>query len=112
MRIYPDRSGNGMGAAFVDQVESQGVLTGVGSGQVAIMNGMTNIQLSGTFVATVIPERSLNNGVTWNQLTAGGYPLSFSAPCSEYIDEPEPGAQYRWRCTAYTSGQIGYRISR
>lgn len=69
-----------------------------------------NITLSGTFVGTVIVERSFD-GSTFHPLTALGASISFTAACSETFEEPEVGVQIRLRCSSYTSGTIDYRLS-
>jgi hypothetical protein len=70
-----------------------------------------NFSLWGTFVGTVIVDRSFDGGTTWLPLTALGTSISFTAPCSEVFEEPEDGVIYRVRCSAYTSGTINYRLS-
>ena len=70
-----------------------------------------NFSLWGTFVGTVIPERSFDSGTTWLPYTALGTAISFTAPCSETFEEPEKGVLWRVRCSAYTSGTINYRLS-
>lgn len=69
-----------------------------------------NVSLWGTFVGTVVVERNLD-GTNWLPLTALGSSISFTGPVSEVFDESETGAQYRLRCSAYTSGTINYRMS-
>lgn len=69
-----------------------------------------NITLSGTFVATVVPERSFDNGATWHPLTALGEAISFTAPVSETFEESEAGVSIRLSCT-WTSGTVTYRLS-
>lgn len=71
-----------------------------------------NLSVWGTFVGTVIVERSFDSGTTWLPLTASGVSLfNFVAPASEITEEPEYGVQYRFRCSAFGSGTINYRIS-
>jgi hypothetical protein len=71
-----------------------------------------NVTLRGTFVATVRLERSFDDGVTWDPLTAAGTPMFvFTGPASEIQEEPEEGVLYRLNCTAYTSGTVDYRLS-
>ena len=67
------------------------------------------IQISGTFVGTVVLERSLDDGVTWLQPTLGtGFSSQWTAPASQDFSVTEFGNLYRFRCTAYTSGTINY----
>lgn len=70
-----------------------------------------NVSLWGVFVGTVQVERTFDQGATWLPLTDLGSPVTFAAPCTEVLDEPEPGVAYRVNCTSYTSGTINYRIS-
>lgn len=106
-----DLGGNGMGVGFMNQANVSGSLSAVGASSPAHVRGMFNVGLNGTFVATLELQRSLDNGVTWNDLTAMGFETPFTGPCQEIYDEPENQAMYRWNCTAYTSGTINYRIS-
>lgn len=66
---------------------------------------IVNVSLSGTWVATVLVERSFNNGVTW--LTVA----SHTANVEEQHTEQEPGVMYRLRCSAFTSDTVVFRIS-
>lgn len=68
-----------------------------------------NLSITGTFVAMFILERSFD-GVNWEVCTAGGTYISFSAPLSEVISDPEFNVRYRIRVTSYTSGTINYRF--
>jgi hypothetical protein len=71
-----------------------------------------NVSLWGTFVATVILERSFDGGATYLPLTALGSPIgTFSGPISEVWEEHEPNVKYRLRCSAFTSGTVNYRLS-
>jgi hypothetical protein len=72
-----------------------------------------NAQITGTFVGTFRIERSLDAGVTWAPMTSNGTGIaSFTGPASEILAaEPEWGAIYRWKCTAYTSGTGAVRLS-
>jgi len=69
-----------------------------------------NISLWGTFVGTVVLERSFDGGNTWLPVTSVSC-YSFSAPISTSFEDGEYGNQYRFRCSSYTSGTINYRIS-
>lgn len=111
MLNYADRGGNGMGVSFVNRAKVDEVLNAVEASSSARMRGTFNVSLDGTFVATLQLERSYDNGITWNPLTAGGTTIEFSAPCEEIFSEPESGVIYRWNCVDYTSGSIEARIS-
>jgi hypothetical protein len=74
-------------------------------------SGRFNLHLAGTFVATVILERSFDGGVTAAPCTNLGAAVSFTAPASEILEAPETGVLYRLRCTAFTSGPISARLS-
>jgi hypothetical protein len=73
-----------------------------------------HLALSGTFVATVVLERSFDAGTTWLPVfhQNGGAAISFTAPVCMLIDcGLEDGVLHRLNCTAYTSGTVTYRIS-
>ncbi|MFG1343204.1 hypothetical protein [Xanthobacter autotrophicus] len=71
-----------------------------------------NVSLWGTFVGTVVVERSFDAGTTWLPITGAGVAIStFGGPVSEIFEEPEYGVQYRLRCMSFGSGTINYRIS-
>ena len=71
-----------------------------------------NVEVSGTFVATVQLERLLPGETVWKPITAAGTQLYvWTAPASEQFSESEPGTLYRVNCTAYTSGTVNVRIS-
>jgi len=63
-----------------------------------------NISISGTFVATIELQRSLDDGVTFALVK------SYSAPIEELGREPETKPVYRFACTAFTSGQADTRL--
>lgn len=72
-----------------------------------------NFSVWGTFVGTVVLEKSYDDGTTWLQAyDSTGTAVSFTAAKSVVIEEPEAGVLYRARCSAYTSGTINYRLSR
>lgn len=73
--------------------------------------GQFNIELRGTFVATVALERSLDGGSNWVGCTMVGTAVTWTAPASENWEENERGGLYRLNCTVYTSGTVTYRIS-
>jgi hypothetical protein len=76
------------------------------------MRGKFNVGLTGTWVGTVKLQRSYD-GTNWETLSkdANGSEASYTANCSMVVEEPEAGVQYRWNCTAFTSGTIATRIS-
>ena len=90
------RTGNAITAGGVDNAAS---VTGVGI----------------TFVGSVQLERSFDGGSTWIVCNIGGAGtlavFSAGTPVSVTFGEPEREVLYRWNCTAYTSGNINYRIS-
>lgn len=75
--------------------------------------GMFNFVLTGTFVATVILEKSFDLGATWVPLSVDnvGTPNAYTAPLAILVNEPESVPVYRLRCSAWTSGQVNYRLS-
>ena len=90
-----------------------GTFTATGGGQATpVRRGGLNLSLSGTFVATLVLERSFDGGTTWLPCTyIDGTALSWTAPISTGFEEAENGVQFRFNCTSYTSGTISYRIS-
>lgn len=68
-----------------------------GSGIYVREGALLDYSVSGTFVATIVLERTTNNGGTWE--TA----LSLSAAATGVVEAPV-AAIYRMRATAYTSG--------
>jgi hypothetical protein len=54
--------------------------------------------LSGTFVATLVLERSLTGGQSWDE------PILSTAEAASGTILVDRDAWYRWRCTAFTSG--------
>ena len=99
-------------------MERTGTFTSATTGSTAtVLTGKVNMSLWGTFSATVQPERSFDSGTTWIPMSTDsiGTLASYTAPMSIVVEEVEgfPGTrevQYRWNCTAYTSGTVNYRI--
>jgi hypothetical protein len=76
------------------------------------MRGKFNASLTGTWVGTVVLQRSYD-GSTYETVSkdSAGADASFTANCSIVVEECESGVSYRWNCTAFTSGTIQTRIS-
>jgi hypothetical protein len=90
-----------------------GTFTGVANSAGVVLHGNYNFTLSGSWVGTVALERSYDDGVTWVVTSKPDLtPASFTANIDGVGLEPEAGVLYRWRCSAYTSGTIEYRLSR
>ena len=91
----------------------QGSFTGTGTSAAVSIVGAFNFRLAGTFVATVKLERSFDGGSTWAVVSKNidGQEAAYTAAVDAVGNEPEAGVTYRWTCTAFTSGQIDYRIS-
>jgi hypothetical protein len=72
-----------------------------------------NISLWGVFVGTVVLERTFDAGTNWIPVLryCTGTAVSYTAPASEVLPEPEGDVQWRLRCSAYTSGTANYRLS-
>lgn len=87
---------------------------GVGSSiKINKFNGNFNISLAGFGDATITLQRSYDRydavndaAATWEDVTDG----SFTANVSRTGYEPEDRVYYRFNCTAWTSGDIVYRI--
>lgn len=72
-----------------------------------------NFSVFGTFVGTVVLEKSFDAGTTWIQVfDRSGAAISTTTPKTIIVDEPEDSVQYRARCSAYTSGTANVRLSR
>jgi|SRR5882724_10720085 len=92
--------------------KASGTFVGTGNGVVAnVDRGPVHLDIWNGFVGTVVLERSTDNGVTWIAVaySYGATPISLTAPLSTMIENVE-ACQYRWRCSAFTSGTISYRI--
>jgi hypothetical protein len=64
-----------------------------------------NMSLPGFGEATVVLQRSFNEGSTWKNVE------SFEGDTERRVDDPEAGVWYRLNCTSFTSGPIEYRLS-
>ena len=75
--------------------------------------------MADAFVGTVVFEKSYDGGTTWITVsrdvtgTAASYALNWAAPTSMNLTlcEVEPQVAWRLRCSAYTSGELNYRMS-
>ncbi|CAH2606421.1 conserved protein of unknown function (plasmid) [Rhodovastum atsumiense] len=91
-----------------------GTFTAAGAADKSVAcSGRFNVSIWGTFVATVVIERSFDGGSTFLPLSTDAYgtAVALTVPCSLVIDEPEAGVIYRLRCTSWTSGSVNWRIS-
>ena len=72
-----------------------------------------NVSVYGVFVGTIVLERSFDFGTNWIPVLryCSNTAVSYTAPSSEVLPEPEGNVQYRLRCSAYTSGTANYRLS-
>lgn len=113
MRITPDLSGNGMGAAFVQQAYLLETLTSINLESESVrVSGNFNVTISGTFVGSVALQRSLDNGTTWQGLTGGTYAIAvFATLANESFYEPESQALYRFVFTR-VSGSVVVRLGK
>lgn len=95
-------------------LEVDGTFTATGQSETfTFVGGTANLWLSGG-VGTVKLQASYNAGSTWFDVgrdDAGVFTLSAGQAFVEFIEETEPGLDYRLNCTAYTSGTITYRVS-
>jgi hypothetical protein len=67
--------------------------------------GILALSLSGTFVATVVLERSFNNGATWHTLE------TYTSANEVNIEAASPAIVFRLNCTSYSSGTVNYFIA-
>jgi hypothetical protein len=79
----------------------------------AYFKGDFNAHCTGTFTASLVIERSFDDGTNWAALSKdlSGTANSFTAPFSVSLHEVEDGVMYRIRCSAYTSGTPALRLS-
>lgn len=88
-----------------------GSITGIGPTAAFESAGDVNLSLTGAFAATVRLERSFDAGAAWEAVTyIDGTPLTWTVPISTTLTEPEANVLYRFNCTAFTSGPIGWRL--
>lgn len=104
---------SGSGGIELAQTVVSGTFTGTGNSSGAQFMGAFNVTLSGTYVATVILERSFDGGATYMPVSTDtvGTANAYTAPMSLVVNENEPGTFYRLRCSAYTSGTVTYRAA-
>jgi hypothetical protein len=89
-----------------------GTFSATGVSESVEVSGKYNLTLWGTFVATVVLQRSFNGGSFHNVcIDANATPASYACALSLILQEPEIGVAYRLKCTAYTSGDLHFRIS-
>lgn len=84
--------------------------TATGNGtQLLVRSGaLFSYAITGTFVGTVILERTRDGGITWEVLATKTAPASATLLC----ETPDGGpAVHRFRCSAYTSGTIVTTLS-
>lgn len=103
-----------MAGIIASNMNLTGTFTATGNGGSAqVQPGHYNVSIWGTFVGTVVLERSFDSGTTWipRNYDYSGTAVSFTAPASIEMHEHELGVLVRVRCSAYTSGTVNYRIS-
>lgn len=90
-----------------------GNFTGIGNSPAAQASGGLNVVAWGTFVATLVLERSFDGGTVYVPvLNQDGFTSTeLTMPGSLWRFEFEAGVLYRWRCSAFTSGTVKYRLS-
>jgi hypothetical protein len=71
-----------------------------------------NFSLWGSFIGTVILVRSLGGSPFLPFTYIDGTVLTWSAPMSTTLEDPEAGVRWRVNVTSYTSGAINWRLSR
>lgn len=87
--------------------------TSASNGGAIGIHGGFNLAVYGTFVGTVVLEKSFDDGTTWLPVSkdSTGAAMSFTSAACLSGYEYESGVTYRFRCSAYTSGTINTRIS-
>ncbi len=104
----------GVGSSGTDSATrfTSGSLSAVGAAPGMYCHRDFNVSVSGTFVGTVVFERSFDGGTTYIPVAfSDGTTVSFSGPMSSTWSEPESGVMYRVRFSAYTSGSVSWRLS-
>lgn len=80
------------------------------SAAVSAPRGAALLSLSGTFVATVEVEFSVDGGVSWKSAYESGNLLQFTAPNTQPLYFRVP-CEVRLKTTAYTSGTVNYVLA-
>lgn len=80
-----------------------GTFTNTGASDEVFLTRGINFSLAGTFSANLAVEHSFDNGNTWFTK------FETTTPGTTYLFEPEV-AKYRVNCTAYSSGNVVYRV--
>ena len=78
--------------------------TGSSAGQNHSGGGLLALSISGTFVATVVLQRSLDGGSTYQDIE------SYTAPAEVNVEAANQSVLYRLNCSAYTSGTATYYL--
>jgi len=104
---------SGSGGIELASTVVSGTFAGTGNSTTAQFIGQFNVSLWGTFTATVIIERSFDGGVTFLPLPTDtiGTQNAYTAPVTLTVNEPEPGAIYRLRCSSFGAGPVNYRMA-
>lgn len=73
--------------------------------------GFFNWNLGGTFVGTVVVDKTFDDGASWVPASdIFGAAITGTAAKAALMRELEAGVGYRSRCTAYTSGTAVSRL--
>ena len=84
-----------------------GTIGSATNGDTFYAGGRFNVELSGTFVATVKLQRQLD-GTNWRDVTRDGSVVEWTAGMSEVVDEPASNVPYRFVVSSYTSGTVAW----
>jgi len=106
------------GGSTSGYVKGWNKFTAAGNGEAVqlVRRGDFNVSIwaapGGTFTGTVVPERSFDYGATWLPFTfSDGVAVSWSAPISTVLPEPQLGIYWRLRVPTLTNGEINWQIS-
>lgn len=79
---------------------------GTGTSDGVEIFGAFNIEIRGTFNATVLIERSIDGGSNWATLSrdSAGNAASYTTAVSLTGSEPQRGVKYRFNCSVFASG--------
>jgi hypothetical protein len=102
--------------SFTGTGQSGNANAGLNAGQnpqPPVFKDVLNAAIWGTFIATLVLEKSFDGGDTYIPISkdSSGTANSYNAPIALGVYEPEHNVLYRWNCVAYTSGTVNYRIS-
>lgn len=89
---------------------ANGTIGSATNGDTFYAGGRFNVELSGTFSATVKLQRAID-GSNFRDVTLDGVTVEWTGAMSEVVDEPDKNVPYRFVVSSYTSGTVAWRAS-